>query len=152
VDQSSLRVTATIPNVPGASTLRGIAVQTNFNSPPNIAWVAGTEANVVTLVNLDTATIATGIPVNRPVAVAFSGADSIMNIASAGDNRVISFHAPSLTVRSLAEGISTPQDISDTSFGLVATMGPTNTLAWINSAGQVSYTSGLPGAAGLTYA
>lgn len=111
-DVASLKVTATIPGVPGARGFHGIAV--SFVRPaPNqetvLAWVAGTDANVVTVVDLIHSTVLMQIPVARPTAVLAEG--STIYVASAGAGTITAYDAASLSlVNNQFASVPNPQD------------------------------------------
>lgn len=99
IDLNTLAVTATIPGVPGSLGLHGVTVATPPRGNP-IAWVAGTESNVVTLVDLAVTRILTRVPVGRPMTArtveCFDCPDrGLILIASASDSTL--FFYSSLT-------------------------------------------------------
>jgi hypothetical protein len=66
IDASSYSVIATVPNVPGSPGLHGIGGVTG-TSP--VAWIAGTDANLVTLLDLTSAKVLSQIPVDQPASI-----------------------------------------------------------------------------------
>lgn len=64
VDLNSGEVTMRIPNVPGSRALHGVVIDGNNN-----AWVAGTDANVVSVVNSGTGKILASFATGQPIAV-----------------------------------------------------------------------------------
>ena len=66
IDASSYGVIATVPNVPGSPGLHGIGGVTG-TSP--VAWIAGTDANLVTLLDLTSAKVLSQIPVDQPASI-----------------------------------------------------------------------------------
>ena len=75
IDLQSFAVTARIPEVAGSRGLRGVAVA-RTQQGHKIAWVAGTDANVVTLVDLTTLSILTCISAQKPTVVTLRHRDS----------------------------------------------------------------------------
>ena len=71
VDRNSFAVTRTIPNVPGSRGLRGVAVAVDTRDIQTL-WVAGTNADVVTIVNPTTGNIVASIPVRSPTFLKYS--------------------------------------------------------------------------------
>jgi hypothetical protein len=68
IDMGSLKASATLAGVPGSRAFHGIAV-TSPNLSTVFAWVAGTEANVLTQVDVLRAQVITQVPVQKPTAV-----------------------------------------------------------------------------------
>ncbi len=110
-DVASRQLRATIPGVPGSRGLHGIAVS---GGPGTLlAWVAGTDANVVTAVDLTSRRVLTQIPVSRPTAVRTSvGSGSSISavfVASAGGDSIIGYHGT--TFRAVEfQSVPNPQD------------------------------------------
>ena len=99
-DVATLKVTATIPGVPGSRAFHGIAVSITPGTPSQntvLAWVAGTDANVVTVVDLVQSTVVTQIPISSPTAVLTNGALNIIYVASAGAGTVTAYDASTLS-------------------------------------------------------
>ena len=99
VDLNSGQVTMRIPNVPGSRALHGVVVDGNNN-----AWVAGTDTNVVTVVNLGLGKIIASFPVRQPIAVV----DGVY-VASGIDNNV-TLYASSGQIISTFGIAANPQD------------------------------------------
>ena len=104
VDIKSFAVTKTISNVPGNQTLHGIDV-----AGDGTVWVAGTDANVVTVVNPITGSIVATIPVRAPTSVqqipplgggASANYPGSMSIRSSTDNTIYTFDVKTLTLTS----------------------------------------------------
>jgi uncharacterized protein (TIGR03437 family) len=144
-------VVNTIPGVPGSRSFHGIAVFWNSNYEI-IAWVAGTDANALTMVNLSTLKVVVQVPVSRPTAVRISGTspDAVVSVASAGDNSIRSYDANTAQFRS-ARDVPNPQDF-DSGFVVIGGQDAIWVPAWRNNwTGQTS-PSGLvpvPGAASI---
>jgi uncharacterized protein (TIGR03437 family) len=68
-----------IPNVPGSRALHGIAIDQNKH-----AWVAGTDANIVTVVNLTTKQVVVAFPVQHPIAVYLGGGGKVYVASAVG--------------------------------------------------------------------
>src|SRR4029077_10583897 len=99
VDMNSGVVTMRIPNVPGSRALHGVVVDGNNN-----AWVAGTDANVVTVVNLGTGKVIASFAVRQPIAVAVGG-----YVASGIDNNVTLYSSTGQVISSFGIAAN-PQD------------------------------------------
>jgi uncharacterized protein (TIGR03437 family) len=71
VDRTQLKVRTTIPGVAGSRSLHGIDVTRRGSGADvtDLAWVAGTDASLVTVVDLSQARVVARIPVSRPTAV-----------------------------------------------------------------------------------
>ncbi|OFV97284.1 MAG: hypothetical protein A3F68_03240 [Acidobacteria bacterium RIFCSPLOWO2_12_FULL_54_10] len=156
LDLGSFSVTATVPDVPAALSLHGVELLFG-GSPAVVAWVAGTDANVVTLVDLITARILTRIPVPRPTAIRNTSIDlgtSIVRgtiVASALGNKLITFNSSTLEIASTISNVPNPQDFAFNSrLGLFTIVGGTNTLARITGpSNDVSIVPGIAGSASL---
>jgi uncharacterized protein (TIGR03437 family) len=64
IDVSRRTVVASIPNVPGTRSLKGIAIQDG-----RIAWVLGTDANRVTIVDLTERRVTGSLSMQRPTSI-----------------------------------------------------------------------------------
>lgn len=133
VDANSLTVVRTIPSVPGSRSLGGISFG------PGGLWVAGTDANVVTIVNPASGTVVASIPVHAPTIV------SEGRVVSAADNSIMVFDSD-LKLTSKISGIPTPQFM----FGNLVSTGPGNSVISIAAIPPANFVSGIPGAAGIT--
>ncbi len=144
VDIESLKVISRIPDVPGSRGFHGLTV---YGNPENlIAWVAGTDANVVSLVNLGTRQVLTRFPLGRPTAVGNG-----VFIASSSENKVTFFNPSLLRVESVLS-VPNPQDFVEQavdSYTYLATMGSANSIFRITSfpAPATETIPGIPGAA-----
>jgi uncharacterized protein (TIGR03437 family) len=119
IDLDSLAVMATIPDVPAARSLRGVGIG------GDTVWVAGTDANVVTLISARTYQILARIPVARPTAVRAGGVGVL--VASALENRIIRFD--SLEIISTISNIPGPLDVTyEGRLGVFAIGGAANSL------------------------
>jgi uncharacterized protein (TIGR03437 family) len=147
-DASALTVTATIPNVPAARGLHGIGVFSN-GSGGSVAWVAGTDANAVTLVDLTTFRVLAQIPVAGPTAVFDFGS---VGIASAGSNELLFYGNPGLQINWTTPNVPSPQDAVDSVYGLFAVV-PGQASVWFQPAtgfpGGAGTLLGIPGAAAI---
>ncbi len=133
---NSLTVTKTIPNVPGGRGLHGLHQD---------GWVAGTDADVVTLVDLAASRVVVRIPVRRPTAVGDWNNDSIF-IASSADNAIYLVNRRTLQTSRIIPNVPTPQDVQPG--WMFASTGSGNSVAWIVGE-SVILIPGIPGAAGL---
>jgi uncharacterized protein (TIGR03437 family) len=152
-DLATLAITATIPGVPGSRGFHGIAISQPSASTA-VAWVAGTDANVVTVVDLLSSKILTQLPASQPTTVLSSGngSNGTMSVASAGSSTVTVYSRDTLQVGETIQDVPNPQDfVGATGLGSFATMGGQNSL-WrqdtSTSNGAVS-TISVPGAAAL---
>jgi uncharacterized protein (TIGR03437 family) len=152
IDKTSFKVTRTIANVPGSRGLRGVVVAASeSNPPPNpMLWVAGTDANVVTIVNTVTGAIVASIPVRAPTALGYSG--SAVLVPNALDSTVLWMDARTFAVSYTIANVPTPQDFASFTpdYPWLATTGPGNSLvAFDRLRATTTYVSGIPGAAGI---
>jgi uncharacterized protein (TIGR03437 family) len=89
-------VTLRIPNVPGSRSAQGILVTPgSLSNTPALVFVAGTDANVVTVVNVALAKAVASIPVPQPVALLSSGYNEKTAIAVVCANGSITYVDPS---------------------------------------------------------
>jgi uncharacterized protein (TIGR03437 family) len=146
VDAKYFTVTKTIPNIPGNRGLQGVAVTGDRQAANPRLWVAGTDANVVTVVNPATGAIVASIPLRAPSFLSGS-----VWVGSALDNSIFVFSPETLTVVSTISGIPTPQALLTTSdLGALVTTGPGNSIVSIAAnGGTTTFASGIPGAAGI---
>ena len=151
-DLATLSIITTIPGVPGSRGFHGIAVSGN-STGSLVAWVAGTDANVVTVVNLLSARVLTQIPVSRPTAVFASsrGGTSVqMYVASAGSDSVIAYDRDTVQLISTIQNVPNAQDfLFSGQLGRFATIGGQDSLWEQDATGAVSIIPGVPGAAAL---
>jgi uncharacterized protein (TIGR03437 family) len=158
----SQTVTGTLPNIPGNRGLHGmvaVGVRTAYTSGarPDL-WVAGTDANVVTVVDSVTGAILASIPVRAPTFVEFLPADpenpkggGTVQVASALDSTIYAFNPKTLTLLYQITGVPTPQDSARVSgFGWLITTGAGNSVVSVDqSRPTAAFASGVPGAAGI---
>jgi len=153
-DPSKLAVVATIPDVPGSRAVHGVAVASLPGS--DVAWVAGTDANVVTLVNLSTQKVVGRIPVSRPTAVV-RGNSGYIYVASA-DGTITAYDPATVSsVPSLQFAtVPNPQDINISALGDFAISGgagPGQESLWrfdlASKPGMTGKVIDMPGAAAL---
>ena len=151
-DVATLGVIATIPGVPGSRAFHGIGI---FRGPNgNVAWVAGTDANVITMVDLLSFKVLTQIPVARPTAIfTIAGVGGDVVVASAGNNEILAYSG--LQGTPLYQNVPNPQDAVVSALGLFATIGGQDSL-WqetgdfnIEPGISPNIISGIPGAAAL---
>jgi uncharacterized protein (TIGR03437 family) len=146
----TLTVTATIPAVPGSSGLHGILVTVDPTSNEPVAYVAGTAANVVTVVNLSTFAVLTQFPIASPTSTATI--NSMLAVASASRNQIVYYNGQ-LQPTSSPQSVSSPQDFINTTFGLFAVSGGQDSISfWAAPAfgSSPSLLAGAPGAASIT--
>ncbi|MCX6615448.1 MAG: hypothetical protein NTZ98_05035 [Acidobacteria bacterium] len=143
IDSTSHTVTKTIPNVPGARSLRGISQGTS-----TYYWVAGTDADMVTRVDVDASKAVLTLPIRRP-----SVLQGNLHVASAADNSVTTIDGNTLQVKSIIRDVPTPQDLVQnlSFFGLVASTGSGNSLFDVNGAKVIATVAGAAGLADLEY-
>jgi len=146
-DVATLAITATIPGVPGSRGFHGIDAG---------GWVAGTDANVLTILDLINLKVLIQIPVSRPTAVR----DTF--VASAGSNAITQYDPTTLQVLSTIQNVPNPQDLvippcgdgAGLGLGYLATIGGQDALWRLeltpsSNAMTTSVISGVPGAAAL---
>ncbi len=143
-DLATLAITVTIPGVPGSRGLHGIAVDASASGGRVLAWVAGTDANVLTVVDLVSSRVLTQIPVSIPTAVG-SG-----RVASAGANSILFYSSETAQPTTTIQDVPNPQDLAlFTGLGSFATIGGQDALWRLDGAGARSIVPGIPGAAAL---
>ena len=143
----------TIPNIPGNRGLHGLVAVRGGGSSP-VLWVAGTDANVVTVADSTSGAIIASIPVRAPTFVDSPNPDSstpTVRVGSSLGNTIFGFDAPTLTVSFKITGVPTPQDFAATSdYGWLATTGPGSSVVSVAQYGPTAtFASGIPGAAGI---
>jgi uncharacterized protein (TIGR03437 family) len=148
-DVATFAVTATIPGVPGSRAFHGIAVALN-SAARLVAWVAGSDANLVTIVDLTNAKVLAQIPVPHPTAVlAPPTSPGYVYVASAANSNVAAYSLETLQVVRTFQNVPNPQDFVNSGLGYFATIGGQDSL-WrldpVNTAGTIP---GIPGAAAL---
>ena len=146
----SFTVTKTIPNVPGSRGLHGVTVFASETRP--IVWVAGTDADVVTLVDVNASTVLTKMPVRKPTTVGcciFGVSIPHFYIASSADNSILAIVPSTLQAILTIPNVPTPQDFGSSFLGNFASTGAGNSLAWIIGLANVTLIPGIPGAAGV---
>jgi len=145
------RVLASVDGVAASRSLRGLVVVKSR------AWVAGTDANVVTVVDLTSYKVLARIPVRRPTAIRTSRSGGQVYVASADDNAILSIDADTLAVLPpYLSNVPNPQDIdlgSDLAGGVgdigkFIPGGALNSVARVWN-GQVTIIPGIPGAASV---
>jgi len=151
IDIDSFSVIGTVPNVPGSRWWRGVGVVQDTSSTParNLAWVAGTDANVVTIVDLATLRVLAQVPVRQPTAVRTVGLTAY--VASAVDGTVTGYDALTPKLNAGPFPAANAQDFVISDLGLFSTSGGSNSVAVSRLApGQTTASvPGIPGAAGL---
>jgi uncharacterized protein (TIGR03437 family) len=151
-DVATLKITATIPGVPGARGLHGIAASIVPQAPENIilAWVAGTDANVVTVVDLVHSAVVTQIPMSSPTAIRAD--QSLIYIASAGTGSITVFDPSTLSqVNNQLASVPNAQDLIFSSlFGDFAISGVDSVWSLdLSKSGNTANVGSVPGAAAL---
>ena len=110
-------ITARIPNVPGSRGFHGIGITADAGR--NLAWVAGTDANVVTVVDLTNSRALAQIPLSRPTAVRTGGPSATtVSVASAGNGNVTTYDVNTLQVRSTSGAVPNVQDYAGSFLGI----------------------------------
>lgn len=89
LNTSSLTVQATVPDVPGSRALTSVVILpgTASSLDTETAWVSGTDANIVTVVDLGRASVLRKIPLPQPTTISrcsLEGGRTGMCIATAG--------------------------------------------------------------------
>ena len=138
VDMSSGQITARIPNVPGSRALHGVVIDGNNN-----AWVAGTDANVVTVVSLGTGRIVASFAVRQPIAI--RGGPTAVSVASGIDNTVTVFNPDTLQIVSVFGIAANPRDF-DPRFAATSSG---NSVVQTRATGLAVIADNIPGAFGL---
>ena len=136
---------ATIPNVPGSRGYHGVAVFSNLQGK-SFACVAGSDAGVVTFVDLTTFRVVSQVSVPRPTAVAVTpGHNGFILVASAGADALTFYDVNTLQLTQTITGVANPQDALSAVLGTFATIGGADSVWYDN---QVI--PGIPGAAALS--
>jgi hypothetical protein len=139
VDLTSGSVVWSMANVPASHALHGIALDGNHR-----AWVAGTDANVVTLVDLATQRVVTSFPVRQTIGIGI-GDDGNVYMASGADNTFTKIDVNTLQVGS---PVSIPPGAVDFVPSVVSAG---NSVTVYGTASQPpSVVPNIPGAAGLS--
>ncbi|OFW40787.1 MAG: hypothetical protein A3J28_18805 [Acidobacteria bacterium RIFCSPLOWO2_12_FULL_60_22] len=151
VDIDNLSVIGQASDVPGSSGWRGVSIGQTPSGSQFTAWVAGTEANQVTLVDLGTLRVLARLSVPRPTAIYASFA-----VGSAGRNSIMIFDTETLRLADEIPNVTNPQDILTTSLGNLAVLGGLNAIwnmhlpgGFISGPGRTITTIPVPGATGL---
>lgn len=118
-DRSTLQVLGTVPGIAGAGALGGLTV-TKTLAGGYRAWVAGRDADVVTVVDLGSSKVLTRFPLSRPTKVDGSGQYVLIGSAGAGTIAVLDPETLASVPRVLYPAVPNLQDFSVTSFGGVA--------------------------------
>jgi uncharacterized protein (TIGR03437 family) len=154
-DVASLKVIATIPGVPGARGFHGIAVSIVGDAADQniiLAWVAGTDANVMTVVDLVHSTVLTQIPILSPTAVLPNGPLNAIYVASASLGSITAYDVSTISqVNNQFASVPNPQDfVLSPLFGDFAISGPGSLWSFdpSNSA-NTGPVGNVPGAAAL---
>lgn len=126
LDPKTFAVTATVPNVPGARGLHGLLMYRNRDGR-DTAWVAGTDANVVTLVDPVKGAVITQIPAARPTAIL-----DCCVVANAGANNVTGYNPETLQAGTPLD-VPNPQDLFANGLGFFATIGGQSSLLRMTS-------------------
>jgi uncharacterized protein (TIGR03437 family) len=152
VDLSSMTVSKVILNVPGSRGLHGVAACPVGGLADPRVWVTGTDADVVTVLDVNASKIAASFPVRGPTSLLFSGSGGIpgcavISIASSKDNSIVQVDPGTLQTVSVIPGIPTPQDFSDGP-DLWVTTGPGNSIVQVGGP-PTSTIPAIPGAAGI---
>ncbi len=114
VDLHSLAVTGRVIGVAGSRGYHGIGYSVYGST--SYLWIAGTDQNIVTIVDPVALKIVVTFPVQSPTAIdSYNGE---IEIASAGSNSILVFSA-SLSLISTLTGITSPQDLLVTSPGQI---------------------------------
>jgi uncharacterized protein (TIGR03437 family) len=146
IDTDSFQVIQTVPNVPGSRGLHGVLQQLLSDR----VWVAGTDSNIVSVVDWHTPRVLASLPFRTPTSL-MSCLD--MCLASAGDNAVYEVYTSDFGLGFTIRNIPTPQDLIGMGLGNFISTGPGNSLVWIPGNLYTSLTPttipGIPGAAGL---
>ena len=154
-DVASLKVTATIPDVPGARGFHGIAVSAAHPAPNQesvLAWVAGTDANVVTVVDLVHSTVLMHIPISSPTAVLANPPGDTIYVVSAGTGTITAYNTSTISqVNNQFASVPNPQDLVFSSLLGDFALGGTNSLWKFDLSNPVNTgpVAGVPGAAAL---
>jgi uncharacterized protein (TIGR03437 family) len=151
VDRKSGDVVTRVPGVAASRRLRGVVV-TGYR-----VWVAGTDANLVTVVDLNVNSdinsyrVLARIPVRRPTAIRRSRYLGQVYVASEIDNAILSIDTATLTILPpYLSNVPNPQDVDLGSYiGKFIPGGTLNSVARVSGDGRVTIIPGIPGAASV---
>jgi len=147
-DVASLAVEARIPGVAGAKGAHGISI---YSGTRPWAWVAGSSADALTVVDLTTYQVLARLPVRGPTSVH----DSCVASAPGGN---ITCYGTSLTPQILSSGIPTPADFCSDPYSMISAQGirlastgaGSSVVYYLTLGGGTKTLPGIPGAAGLS--
>jgi uncharacterized protein (TIGR03437 family) len=151
VDRKSGDALVRVPGVAASRSLRGVVVTGSR------AWVASTDANVVTVVDLNVNSdinsyrVLARIPVRRPTAIRTSRNGDRVYVASEADNVILSLDVDTLAILPpYLSNVPNPQDVDLGSYiGKFIPGGTLNSVARVSGDGRVTIIPGIPGAASV---
>jgi uncharacterized protein (TIGR03437 family) len=148
IDISSLTVIATIPDVPGSRGWRGVAVIGPREFPGNLqAWIAGTDANVMTVIDITSPRILTRVSIPAPTSIRVNLSSRTARITSATENALYGLAVDSLgTPGRSSFTFQNAQDFDQSGLGTFASIGGSDSVARADRDGVESVISGIPGA------
>ncbi|MBI4463165.1 MAG: hypothetical protein HY647_00540 [Acidobacteria bacterium] len=128
-DVDTLTVIARIPNMPASRGFHGIrGIRTSgVTTAAGRVVVAGTDANVVTTVSLDTFRILNQTPVARPTAITEFGN---IYVASSGSNEIFEYNPFDTGLTSRYKNVPSPEDVVGSELGFFATIGGQDSLSF----------------------
>ncbi len=142
-DVDTLTVIARIPNVPASRGFQGIrGIRTSATTTAaGLVVVAGTDANVVTTVSLDTFRVLNQTPIARPTAINQFGS---IYVASAGSNEIFEYNPFDSGLTSRYKNVPNPQDVVGSGLGFFATIGGQDSLSFWRQSEFESPRSSIP--------
>lgn len=149
INMDTLQVIGQMPSVPGSKAWRGVAAYrvsgSGIVSQP-YALIAGTDTDVVTVINVLTLSVLAQIPATKPSGVL---AGLIME-----ENSLVFFDRNTLAITSRLDGVSGVQDFVVTDIGLLATLeGSDQIWRWpccvLGPDPTLSFIDGIPGPAAM---
>jgi len=162
-DAASFTVETRIPGVPSNKAAHGVAYSTVGGQP--MLWVAGTSADLVTVLDYSSSRVLTRLAVRGPTSVrticfqpsSFSPCfDEAVCIGSAPDNSVVCYDGSLNAGRTL--GVPSPQDFlrlvldrSRNTYVWFYSTGSNNSIAYRATGNEIGTIPSIPGAWGLVY-
>jgi uncharacterized protein (TIGR03437 family) len=148
VNLDSGSVVSRTSGVPASRAFHGIAMDKN-----GVAWVIGTDANVVTIVLVASTKAIVSYPIQNPIAISFNG--TYVVVASGGDNSLSSFDPKTLALASKsafnAGPASTVSDLVGGGSGTLLAAGNSFVESGIaNGVSILNIVPNIPGASAIT--
>lgn len=136
-----------IPNIPAARSIRGVSVVNDRQ-----VWIAGSDANIVTIIDIVNRSVVLRIPIARPSTIKNSN-EGIL-VGSVGENAIYVFDRVTLALLRIIRNVPNPQAILAgpvfTTESYWVAGGNQNVISRVAQDGNVLTTGQIPGAADLS--